>query len=60
MQASKKMGFKSEKAGALRNFYLKNQNIENIFIPLNSFQEYIKLYNDVQKEKAKEEEKKLK
>lgn len=44
-QASRKLGFKSEKAGALRNFYIKNKNIENIYIPVNSFEEYIKLYN---------------
>ena len=59
-QASRKLGFKSDKAGALRNFYMKSKNIENIYIPLNSFQEYLKLYNEVQGERASEAEKKAK
>ena len=59
-QASKKLGFKSDKAGALRNFYVKSKHLENIYIPLNSFHEYLKLYNEIQGERASEAEKKKK
>lgn len=56
-KADKKYGFRSEKENALKNFY-KNNKIEKIFIPLNSFQEYLKLYNQVQREKQEELNKK--
>ena len=40
-QASQKLVQKSNKAGALRNSYVKRKKIENIYIPLNSLQELL-------------------
>lgn len=46
--ANKKLGFKCGKAISLLKVYQQNiDKIDNIFIPLNSFEEYVKVYNEV-------------
>ena len=46
--ANKKLGFKCGKAISLQKAYEQNlDKLENIYIPMNSFQEYVKVYNEV-------------
>lgn len=50
--ANRKLGFKCGKAVSLYKLYTKNyENIEDIHIPLNSFEEYVKEYNSAEKKK---------
>jgi hypothetical protein len=48
--AKKKLGFKCEKVFMV---YQENAGkIENIYIPMNSFEEYMKVYNEVERRKG--------
>lgn len=45
--SNRKLGFKCGKAYSLFKFYSKNfEKVQNIYIPLGSFQEYVKEYNE--------------
>lgn len=45
--AEKKLGFKSNnsKGGALFKFFKENPRLEHVYIPINSFDEYVTAYN---------------
>ena len=61
LYANRKLGFKCGKAASLYKFYTKNyEGIENIYIPLNSFEEYVKVYNSRERNKMEEEHSKAK
>lgn len=56
MYANRKLGFKCGKAISLLKLYEQNfEKIDNIQIPMNSFQEYVKVYNLVQQRKAQQD-----
>lgn len=51
--AQKKLGFKCGKAVSLFKIYdEKYGKINRIYIPINSFEEYVKVYNAVEVRKA--------
>lgn len=59
--ANRKLGFKCGRAVSLYKFYTKNfENFEGVYIPLNSFEEYVKEYNNMERKKMEEEENKAK
>lgn len=54
--AHRKLGFKCGKAVSLLKLYEQNlDKIENVQIPMNSFEEYVKVYNAVEHRKAEHE-----
>ena len=54
--ANRKLGFKCGKAISLLKLYETNfDKIQNVQIPMNSFQEYVKVYNLVEHRKAQQD-----
>lgn len=50
--ANRKLGFKCGKAISLQKAYEQNlDKLQNIYIPMNSFQEYVKVYNEIERKK---------
>lgn len=53
MYANKKLGFKCAKATSLFKIYQEAASkVDNIYIPMNSFEEYVKVYNAVERRKV--------